>query len=248
MTIPLGRPSCDPRLVEWLKMPLKAPEKKSILHELLNDESINFNCQRDIKYKLDSEAVISQGIYPIDTFDPERVTHLPLAITQIVQMGEMIAASELLDRWISPDFQTRIAAIRTGNLDFINRVFGANEWENDIRSFYLPAAIESGNTDVLEHILNIQTFDRETHPFSRGAVAVGETKSFEIAKTFIDFVDSVENRDSYIRQIATSAQEKSNYRLINYLVMRFPEISMHLDTHNRNFYISSLVNNRLERS
>jgi hypothetical protein len=202
-------------------MPLDDQLKKDELKNLImTDETINFNCQSQIKHDLDLKTGTATRLHPIELYDPQRVTELPLALTQVIEINDMDAALELLDRNVLPDFSSREAALRSGNLALIERVFNANSgWKTDPKSNYLTAAIESGDADVLGFSLS------KLWGSSPDADAVGEITSLDMVDAFLDYLVKTKDplTDMYIRSMVSTALKNGKFWMINYLEERFPK-------------------------
>jgi hypothetical protein len=178
-------------LAQWLRMPMDAPEKKFWLQQLMLNPTVDFNFQNKLKVKINAEAIPSIGYWPIGQFDPERLTELPRPITQVLEMGELESASELLDRKVSLTSKTRDEAIRQGDLQLIRRIFEASDLPDNFRHYYLPAAVSTGSLEIVEYILSKPATARKVTYFLEESefISVGANGSLEIVDYIMDLLE-----------------------------------------------------------
>jgi hypothetical protein len=184
-------------LVQWLKMPLDAPEKKIWLKELMRNPTVDFDFQNKILQ--DIKRASSQGYWPIGMYDPERLTQLPRPLTQVLQMGELESASELLDREVGITKQIRDEAILLGDLELIRRTMESKQYDvPDVPDYswhcYLPEAVRTGNLEIVEYILSKLATSKEGARYltEKELISVGEYGSLEIVNYIMDFLEKGE--------------------------------------------------------
>jgi hypothetical protein len=208
-------------LIQWLQMPMDAPEKKIWLKDLMRNPTVDFDFQNKLKQNINAD--LSRGYWR--KYDPKALIELPRPIAQLVEMGELETASQLLDRKVSLSAKIRAAAILHGDLQFIKRIFeaSADDVPDYFRHYYLPAAVRTGNLEIVEYILSKPATARKVTYFLEESelISVGANGSLEIVDYIMDLLEEGDRlTSSNVQAILYGAIGSKKWDLVSHILER----------------------------